>query len=161
MKIQRILIFAVLSLSLVMTSLPVSSDVFAAGIGQASFTTRWRDPVGAEVNEVRNAVAASYNDSGTITAVNCLQNRWWLSETGWVEQSNNIQCNNNGSNGDSSTYEVYYNNPFCGNTWTNYDRNHVMATSTGVSGWVSSTWASGNCSSWLWSDTLFEPGVYH
>lgn len=152
---------AALSVLLATTSLALSHEVAASSIQQASFTTFWHDPPGAVVNQVRSAVATSFDDNGNVTAVNCLKSLWWLSETGWEDQADNIDCVNRGTTGDSSVYARYYNAPFCGDTWTYYSRNHATADVNGTHGFTDNTYATGKCSTWLWTDYLFEPGLYH
>lgn len=163
MKAKHISTMVILSLLLAVgnAGLGGNGKVAAAIIQQASFTTNFHDPPGFIVNNVRNAVAASIDDNGTVTAVNCRETIYWLTESGWEVQARNLDCVNGGSYGDSSSYARFYNYPFCGGTWTYYSRNHAYATSAGVSGWIDNAYATGNCWDWLWVDNWFEPGVYH
>lgn len=163
MKTRRLALSLVASLLLVTASLAYSHPVAAAYTQQASFTQIWHDPPGAQVNWVRNAVRMTVNDWGGIEDIHCLDARWWLTETGWYEDSHSgPSCDVSGNSVDSNT-QSYMRNPwFCAPyiTMTYYDRNHAYADPGQTAGW-SNTWANGGCSSWLWTDYLYEPGIYH
>lgn len=160
MRARSIVSVVIFSLLLATSTLGVAQPAAASGINQATFVTRWWDCCGLELNEVRNAVAISYDDSNYVTYANCRDSRWWRTETGWQETFHDLACNNDGSSGDSATANTFYNQPFCGGTWTDYQRNHAYATPYGASGWVDNTYATG-CLSWSFSyDQIFWPGQY-
>lgn len=131
----------------------------SSGIRSASFQTNWFDVAGIKINHARSAVSVSYVNN-TITHGNCKRNNWWLSETGWVLQTVSQYCDIFTTYGDSNTHSSYYNSPFCGGTYTHYNRTHAYATPYGSSGWVDATWAAGCLSSTLYYTTQFWPNTY-
>lgn len=163
MNARRLATLALLSLLLMTGSLAQSRPAAAAYVQSVSFTQIWHDPPGLQVNWVRNATSAVVNDWGGLEDIRCRDSRYWLSDSGWYEEVHGgPSCNVGGNSVDSNTYDRFKNPWFCAtrDTWTHYDRNHAHLDPGQTSGW-SNTWANGGCSSWLWTDYLFEPGVYH
>lgn len=131
----------------------------ATGIRQASFQTNWFDIIGLKLNHTRSAVSVSYTNN-VITHGVCKRNNWWLSNTGWVLQTASLHCEAPSTHGDSSTHAINYNQPFCGGSYTHYNRTHAYATPFGSSGWVDATWAAGCLSTTFYYTTQFWPNTY-
>lgn len=162
MNNRRVTTVVILSLLLVTSNLAQSRPAAAAYTQMVSFTQIWYDPPGAQVNWVRNAVSVVVNDWGGIEDIRCRDARWWLSETGWYEELHDLRCDVSGNSADSNSYARMKNPWFCAtrDTWTHYDRNHAYVDPGQTAGW-SNTWANGGCSSWLWTNYLYEPGKYY
>ena len=163
MNTRRVMTVLLLSLLLVTSGLANSRPVAAAYTQQVAFTQIWHDPPGAQVSWVRNAVSMVVNDWGGIENIRCRDTRWWLTQTGWFEEVHNgPNCDVSGNSVDSNSYARMKNPWFCApyTTWTHYDRNHAYVDPGQTAGW-SNTWSDGGCSTWLWTDYLYEPGLYY
>lgn len=114
--------------------------------------TRFEDPVGIDVNSVKNSVDWTWNGS-TVSAATCSYNYGWLSGDGWGLHENNFTClyNSGPTQVDSSSYVHYKNGIFCVGFDTDvyYDRNHGIGRANGdlVGTWNTSK--SGPCSGLL------------
>lgn len=162
MNARRLVILVLLSLLLSTSSLVDSPSVAAGSTQMVSYTTIWYDPANLEVNRVRNAISGWVNDQGGVESIQCRDYRWWLTESGWYEELHDLACDATWDTAESHSYSRMKNPWFCStrDTWTHYDRNHAFLSTVSVSGW-SNSWANGGCSSWLWADYWFEPGVYY
>ena len=113
--------------------------------------TYWEDPVGLDVNGVKNTVDWKWN------GVNCLSPGWgsyaydWYSPSGWALKDNNWQNVYDCSRQTSSSYVHYRNGLFCLtiDTHTYYDRNTIRGRWDGylLAEW--NTWNSGGCTGLL------------
>jgi hypothetical protein len=114
--------------------------------------TRFEDPVGIDVNSVRNNVSWTWNGS-SVSNGSCSANYGWLSGDGWGLHENNFYCRYDGSptQVDSSSYAHFKNGIFCVGFDTDvyYNRNHAYGRRNGdlVGAWNTSK--SGPCSGLL------------
>ena len=135
-----------------------ASGYVSAGAQEHGFRTSWYDPPGAEVNHVLDDVYYEWDSSGAVTYCNGVHQLWWLSETGWVLNTQSLYvdlpdyrtCR-------ARSYVEYWNSPFrfpgcsgTGNgTGVDYWPNTVEGyTNNSGSGWAS-TWAFGICANFL------------
>jgi hypothetical protein len=125
----------------------------AAAIHSAGYSkTRFEDPVGIDVNSVKNTVNWYWNGS-SVSNGTCSYAYGWLSGDGWGLKENNFFCRYDGSPTQvhSSSYVHYKNGIFCigFDTHTYYDRNNAYGRRNGdlVGAW--NTRKSGPCSGLL------------
>ena len=116
------------------------------------YRTVWHDPVGIEVNEVKDSISFTY-DGIYVDSFGGSDYRWWLSNDGWYEASHSIGSyyNSNHTKATVWTYDHFANGIFClfQTTHVYYSDNNVYGFGSGAVGGGVNTWASGGCSGLL------------
>jgi hypothetical protein len=129
-------------------SLARVSSTHSAGYSK----TRFEDPVGIDVNSVKNAVDWVWNGS-SVSNGSCSYAYGWLSGDGWGLHENNFFCRYDGSplQLHSSSYVHYKNGIFCigFDTDTYYNRNNAYGQRNGTLLGTWNTSKSGPCSGLL------------
>jgi len=114
--------------------------------------TRFEDPVGIDVNSVKNSVDWVWNGS-SVSNGSCSYNYGWLSGDGWGLHENNFFCRYDGSplQLHSSSYAHFKNGIFCigFDTNTYYNRNNAYGKRNGTLVGTWNTSKSGPCSGLL------------
>jgi hypothetical protein len=111
--------------------------------------TYWYDPLGIEVNEVKDSVNWCYTGT-VVSSFSGHDNRWWLTETGWYE----VYGGHNQSLCGCFTWGEYWTNDrmvnpnfahTCDETDVYYRPNGYIFYGDGTSQADLSTWVSGSC----------------
>jgi hypothetical protein len=100
------------------------ADPRAVSSSSGYVDTHTSDPVGIWVNEVKDTVNWSW-DNTCVDGDSGSYYYWWLSDDGWQLEGNNWNNNYSCSAAQSSSYAHFYNYPFCGGTDVYYNRNVV------------------------------------
>ena len=110
----------------------------------------WADPADIQLTEVEENMTWSWSGS-TVTSATGYDYRRWFSLDGWTEIGHRgPYLSNNGTDAEIWTYDTFYNQPFCGGTWTTYQPIAYFGYAGGTNVGVVNTWAYGCGTSLLW-----------
>lgn len=110
----------------------------------------WADPADIQLTEVEENMTWGWTGS-TVTSASGYDYRHWFSTDGWTETGHKgPYLDNNGTDAVIWTDDVFYNQPFCGGTWTTYQAINYFGYAGGTDVGVVRTWDYGCDASLLW-----------
>ncbi len=87
----------------------------------AHYYVIWRDPLYIQLTRVQENLDWRYDGSHILSIVSSWDSRTWFSRDGWSETNHQgPYLYHDPTWAYLSTYDTFYNQPFCGGTWIEY-----------------------------------------